>query len=439
MENISKIKLKKFGKFVSGQVVILGLLFFADQIFAFTEAEYLNTYITNVLGFEYKFVAWMVSISAVMGLITNIIWGIVSDNTRSRWGRRKPYLFFGGIVSGIFMVLFAFSLKIAGGDPYIAYIICIIIDGVIIGISSNAYYVAERSLLPDLVEPELRGRANGIVEIIGYIGMIIIVAASIITDPLFGGLNESAHIFLLSLGGGAIIIVSVLAQFFVKEKPVENIAKKPFFKELIGVFNLKVLLRENKEFLKILFAMIIYRIGIYIIMPYLMNYLITTLNLPMSSTALAIVAAFGGVFILIAIIGRISDKYGRKRFLPLFIILTSMFYIGVPFVQGGWNFETGGNVNLILLLILVPFVIFALLGLITPMQAWSQDLLPEESRGKFLGILNLVYTLPQIIGSWLGAIIADRFGIEYIFWLAPIFFLTSIPFFFRVKETLQKK
>ncbi|MBN2157056.1 MAG: MFS transporter [Candidatus Lokiarchaeota archaeon] len=439
MENGSNRKLKKFGKFVGGQVVVLGLLFFADQIFGFAEAEYLNTYITEVLGFPYKYVARMVSISALMGLITNIIWGIVSDNTRSKFGRRKPYLFFGGVISGIFMVLFAFSLRIAGGDPYIAYIICIIIDGVIIGISSNAYYVAERSLLPDLVEPRLRGRANGIVEIIGYIGMIVIVGASIVTDPLFGGLNETAHFFLLSLGGGIIIIVSILAMLLVKEKPVDNLPPKtPFFRDLVKIFNVKEL-GKNREFLKIILAMTVFRIGIMIIMPYIMIYLITTLELPLIDMLLAILAAFGGTFILIAIIGRITDKYGRKRFLSLFIVISSIFFFGMPFVQGGWNFQTGGAVNLILLLILIPFVVFGILGLITPMQAWSQDLLPIESRGKFLGVLNLVFTIPQIIGAHLGALIADNFGVEYIFWLAPIFFLVSIPFFLWVKETLKKE
>lgn len=451
-QNQKKTKLKKFSKFVAGQVVVLGLLFFADQIFGFAEAEYLNTYITEVLGYEYKFVAWMVSVSAGVGLVTNIIWGIVSDNTRSRFGRRKPFIFFGGVVSGIFIILFAFSLRIAGGpgNEWTAYIICIIIDGVIIGISSNAYYVAERSLLPDLVESELRGRANGIVEIIGYIGMIVVVGASVVTDPLFGGLNETAHIFLLSVGGGSIIIVSIISMFFIKEIPNEKLPpKSTFWKDFGKIFNIKELVK-HKEFLKMILAMVVFRIGIMIIMPYIMIFLITTLDLSLVDMLLAIGAAFGGTFILIAIIGRVTDKHGRKRFLPLFIILSSVFFLGMPFVQGGvlsWRFELSDNtiffgtefvqpVNTILLLILVPFVIFGILGLITPLQAWSQDLLPEESRGKFLGILNLVFTLPQVIGSWLGALVADAYGVEYIFWLAPIFFVISIPFFLWIKETL---
>ena len=38
--------------------------------------------------------------------ITDPIMGFISDNTRGKWGRRKPYMFFGGIllILGIFLV-----------------------------------------------------------------------------------------------------------------------------------------------------------------------------------------------------------------------------------------------------------------------------------------------------------------------------------------------
>ncbi|GAJ08360.1 unnamed protein product, partial [marine sediment metagenome] len=170
------MKEKAFSKFLRNQVLIIGALFAGDQIFGFFEQNYLNTYLDQVLGLTPLFISLMVSLSAVMGLIMNITWGIISDNTRSKYGRRRPFLLF-GIVAGISMIIFAFSIDIAGGNIMTAYIICIVLDVVIIGISSNAYYVCERSLIPDTVDLEKRGRANGIINNIGYIGLLIAIAA----------------------------------------------------------------------------------------------------------------------------------------------------------------------------------------------------------------------------------------------------------------------
>ncbi|MHA1452236.1 MAG: MFS transporter, partial [Promethearchaeota archaeon] len=254
-------RLRKFSPFLRRQVVILGLLFFADQIFGFSESQFLNTYVSNVLGLEYKDVARMVSISAVMGLIFNLVWGIISDNTRGRHGRRRPYILIGGVISGLLMIFFAFSLRMGRGDVWTAYIICVVIDGILIGITSNAYYSAERALLPDIVEQDLRGRANGIVEIIGYIGMILVIAVSILAEIIFGELKESAHFLMLSFAGGAMILIAYISFFAIKEPEFDrSTPRKPFFKELIYIFNFKELFK-HKEFLKLILAMTVFRIG----------------------------------------------------------------------------------------------------------------------------------------------------------------------------------
>jgi len=75
------------------------------------------------------YIAIMVSLSAVMGLIFCLVWGIKSDNTRTKWGRRRPYLIFGGTVAGVAMILYAFSPN---------YWWCLFFDVIIIGVASNA-------------------------------------------------------------------------------------------------------------------------------------------------------------------------------------------------------------------------------------------------------------------------------------------------------------
>ena len=48
----------------------------------------------------------LAAIPRLLDAITDPIMGYVSDNTRSRWGRRKPYIFLGSVIAGVsFMVM----------------------------------------------------------------------------------------------------------------------------------------------------------------------------------------------------------------------------------------------------------------------------------------------------------------------------------------------
>ena len=78
---------KTFSKFLRNQILLIGILLAGDTIFGFFEQNYLNTYLVQVLGLAPLFISLMVSLSAVVGLITNLTWGIISDNTRGKYGR----------------------------------------------------------------------------------------------------------------------------------------------------------------------------------------------------------------------------------------------------------------------------------------------------------------------------------------------------------------
>jgi MFS family permease len=309
----------------------------------------------------------------------------------------------------------------------------------LIGITSNAFLVAERALIPDTIELEKRGRANGIINSISYIGLLIGVAFLLLGNELFGIpdprpgatgtiITQDGHMILLSTGGLLFAIVGIIGFFFLKEKPVSELPeKKKFFTELKQTFNLTEL-KSHKEFFKILLARVVFQSGISSIMPFLFIFIFDQ-GLETLQLLIGIAIAFPWIFIATIYLGRLSDKFGRKRFVPISMIIVSMGYLLMPFASG----------NYILFIIGLPFVLIGVLSLITPLNAWSQDLLPEDKRGKFTGILNIVNTVSQIIGSFAGGIVATLFGISWIFVLGPVFFIASIPLFLKVKETVNLK
>ncbi|TFG18072.1 MAG: MFS transporter [Promethearchaeota archaeon] len=423
-------KRKNFSRFILIQVILIGILWAADRTFFFFESEFLNTYLDHVLNLPNVdfLIGIMVSLSAVVGLITNFVWGVLSDNTRSKWGRRRPYFLF-GIIAGIGMMVYALSNN---------YWLCVFIDVIIIGVTSNAVSVSQRAIIPDTVELENRGRANGIIQAVSYFGLIIALAFFLLANEVFGVstlegtiITQEGHFFLLTSGGLIYLICSVIGFLFIRERAISELPpKKKFMEEMKELVDITQL-REHKNFFKILLASTVFQAGIYSVLPFFIAY-IFDLGLPTIELLIAIVIGFGILIPAAMFLGRLTDKYGRKKYFPIITFVISISYALMVFVT------MGSEVNFILLVVLLPFVLIGLLGLDTIINAWAQDTLPEDKRGKFYGIFNIVYTVSQVIGSLLAGTFSVLYGRPAIFIVGAVIFLIAIPFFIYVKETLEK-
>lgn len=424
-----KLERKKFSRFLLIQVIIIGILWAADRVFFFFEQNFFNTYLDHVLNLSEIYISVMVALSAVVGLIMNFVWGIISDNTRSKFGRRRPFFLF-GILAGLGMIFYGLSNS---------YILCVIIDVVLIGVTSNAYSSAERAIIPDLVDLEHRGRANGIIQAVSYLGLIIALAFFLLGNELFGVpgpgggtiIPQEGHFILLTIGGLFFAVCGIIGFTFIKEKSTSELPpKKKFITELKETFNLSDI-KNQKEFYKITLAATVFQSGIASVMPFLFIFIfdqgLSTLEL-----LIAVAVGFILLFPIVIYLGKLADKFGRKRFLPLIIVIISIAYCSVIFAGSGATF------NYILFVVLLPFILVGLLGLDTIINAWAQDTLPINKRGQFYGIFNIVYTISQVLGAFAGGLAAEILGLQWIFVIAAIFFIISIPFFLIVKETLKK-
>src|SRR5512137_1477888 len=62
-------------------------------------------FLINVVGLDPAAAGISLGIGRIWDAFNDIIIGTLSDRTRSRWGRRRPYLLFGAIPLGIAFVL----------------------------------------------------------------------------------------------------------------------------------------------------------------------------------------------------------------------------------------------------------------------------------------------------------------------------------------------
>ena len=78
------------------------------QILRDTPALILPIYMTTVLGLEAALAGLVIMIAKIWVVAADPIAGVISDKTQTRWGRRRPFILAGGMISAVTFVLLFF-------------------------------------------------------------------------------------------------------------------------------------------------------------------------------------------------------------------------------------------------------------------------------------------------------------------------------------------
>lgn len=446
-------------------ILIIAICGLGAHMFGYMEAQLLNTYIDHVLRLETIFIGIMVSCSAIMGLVFMFVFGVLSDNTRSRFGRRGLYLLWGGLVAGIAIIAFGYA-HVLFDDAIAAYVFCFVLDVFVIGVASNAYYAVQRVQIPDHVPVHCRGRVNSIVNVMSMIGMLMPALLTLLSyeflsvpDALAAGcidgdpattcprlLTAGGHHLMLGIGGLAIIVAAILGFLVLKDTAShEDLPpRQSFGTELRRTFNFAAL-KEQKEFFKLIVAMLVFMSGVSAVLSYLLN-IIFDLGIATFGLIIVVAIALPSLLVTIFSLGRLTDKLGRKRIAIPTILVSSAGFVMMPFIiESGLIASTSSIEHLpVILLVALAFtlILVGMLGVTIPVNTWSQDLLPEGKVAQFNGIYNIINTVSQVVGAMTAGILTTYLGglftssFTWIFIIVPVFFLASIPLFMQVKETL---
>ena len=81
--------------------IVMAALAVTGQIAWAVENSWFNTFVYDTITPDPRPVAWMVAASAITATLTTLLMGTLSDRTRSRLGRRRPFILFGYILWGL--------------------------------------------------------------------------------------------------------------------------------------------------------------------------------------------------------------------------------------------------------------------------------------------------------------------------------------------------
>ncbi|NLN69622.1 MAG: MFS transporter [Chloroflexi bacterium] len=365
------------------------------QIAWAVENSWFNTFVFDTITPDPRPVAWMVAASAVTATLTTLIMGTLSDRSRTRWGKRRPYILLGYILWGLSTILF----------PTVAYIkitslavgMVVIADSVMTLFGSTANDAAFNAWTVDVATSETRGRVEGVLNLSVFLAQIVaMVAAGMLIDT-FG-----YFIFFYALGG-IVMLVGFLGGLFLQEPefPLESdLSRPPFWKEFADLFTIKTLTENRTLFVLLLFIMVS-NIGMQVSFPYMLVYLENYVGVTKTEFSIIGGAVMLGSGLLAIPFGIAADRWRKRLMIAIGIIISSL---------GGILLSIVRSLPLLALSGLLWQAFFVATGIAS--VAWLKDLLPEESRGKFLGIRMIFWiAIPMVVGPAIGSWLIRAYGI----------------------------
>lgn len=355
--------------------------------------------------------------------VTDPIMGFVSDNTSSKMGRRRPYILVGGILSAITFVLL-WQLDETNSSNYNFWYFLIMSMVFLIGNTMFATPLVGLGyeMTTDYNE---RTRLMAFSQTVGLIAWIIVPWFwVIIADPdIFNTQAEGVRTMAIYVGV-ACLILGLLPAFFCRGIDASHMGnrKKLTFSTIFS--NLKDLFRsigeavKNKPFMKLCGATFLVFNGYQIVASFsFFIFVFYIFNGSYEATAtwpawFSSIGAFVSAFLVIPIVSKMAEKWGKKN---AFIISTILSIIG--YLMKWWAFTPD---NVWLSFIPIPLMSFGLGSLFTLMMSMTADVcdldelnngMPRKE-GTFGALYWWVVKLGQGLALVLGGLVLKMIGFD---------------------------
>jgi MFS family permease len=328
-------------------------------------------------------------VAACFALVFNPIGGAVSDRTRSRFGRRAPWLIAGS--AGLLVMLAVLGQAVT--------VLAILITWCLAQAVANFYQAPLTAVIPDRVPRSRRGVASavtGVAQVIG--GVIGVGIASLFTHHLSGG--------YLALG----LLMALTAVGFVlatADQPSADMPRPPRdSRPLVGRLADFLSALRHRDFACVFASRAGAIMGYYLVIGYELYILTDFIKLPgglkpaQGVTILSAISAVGAL-LAAAISGPLSDRLDRRK--PFVFVSSAVAGVGCILPVLSPTFPT---IEIFAALAGIAFGTYlsvdaALVTLVLPRG---------EDAARDLGVLNIANAGPQVLAPLFAAVVISHLG-----------------------------
>ncbi len=409
----------------------------------------------------------------MVAVLAQSMFGLLSDRSRFRLGRRRPFILLGTAIEIVIIVSLAWIAGLQGMTGYTALLIAYILSMIF----NNMAQAGTQGLIPDLVPQEKRGITSG-VKMLLEIPLPLAVVGLVIAPMVGDGDTRSAILVTC-----AVMAVCAGLTLFAREPrpqaPREPLDWKPFASLVLmtGVFVVIILglgqvvrwlvaalgdasrftfglvgvmamflavvvgifaslavhldksVRQSRAFTWWIISRLAALVAINNIAVFLLYFIQEKLSLPANDAvdlAGLLPMILGGFVILFGLgAGWLSDRFDRRLLTAVGALIGAVGVAAMVFATG-------------LPLLYVAAAIIGLAYALFNVASWAlgTDIIPRERAGEFLGLQNLAGAGAGAIGAYIGGVIADHSGYLLLMGMFGVMFVLSAitTLFIRVKR-----
>lgn len=360
-------------------------------------------------GNKATIVALNSTISMVVATLANIIIGAFSDLTRSKFGRRTPWIVLGAL--GSFL-----SLIILGR---VTTVTALLVTWAIYQIFLNSIIAPLLATLADRIAPKYRGSAASAYAV----GIGVGTGLGQVIGAQFLGNTGTGFIVMASLT----VLAAPAAAILFREASSLAMPKKKFVSRMVWQ-NFSFPTTNCRDYYLALFGKFFIMAAKFAVQRYILYILTDYLLMEQSEAAkyisiTALIITTAGIGMAF-VVGPLEDKTGHTK---LFVVLSALLIaIGVflPF--------TSPTPTMIVLYSVIAGLGLGMFNAVD--QALNISVLPNpETSAKDLGILNLASTGGQIAGPLIAAAVITAVGYHALFAAASICALLGAALFLMIK------
>ena len=262
----------------------------------------LLNYLTDTVGISAGLAGTIIMVGKVWDAVTDPVAGYLSDNTSSRWGRRRPYIFLGSIPLFLTMILMFTNPKLQSQGALFVW------GTVSFCLLCAAYTVVNipySALTPELTQDfHERTSLNGYRFGFAVIGTLIGAGAAL---PLVNAFSDKNTGFtVLGIAFGFIMMITAMATAVTVKEPDRQASgpRQGFFRTYLGVFG-------NRPYIFILLTYALHVTALTVVSGIAIYYFkYVHQNEPMTTAAMVTLLVTAMVFIPVSVV--VSKKTGKK-------------------------------------------------------------------------------------------------------------------------------